>query len=62
MSVGSGGRLKPDVSATKGTLQVRWLNISRSAWLDPQTAQGGKILELKSPSCSIEFYRRRARL
>jgi hypothetical protein len=45
-----GGRVKLDVSAAKGSLQVRWLDIARSVWQESQQIQGGATLELKSPA------------
>ncbi len=44
-----GGAVTLDVSAAQGPLEVRWLDISRSAWQQPQTTQGGGTLELKTP-------------
>ena len=44
-----GGAVKLDVSAADGPLEVRWLDIERSAWQPPQTADGGGTLELKTP-------------
>jgi hypothetical protein len=44
-----GGQVTLDVSAAMGTLQVRWLDINRSAWQDPQTVESSGILELKPP-------------
>jgi hypothetical protein len=44
-----GGEVKLDVSEAKGTLQVRWLDIDRSRWQEPQTVTGGGTLELKTP-------------
>jgi hypothetical protein len=44
-----GGQVTLDVSEAKGTLQVRWLDISRSAWQEPQTVDAGGTLELKTP-------------
>jgi len=44
-----GGLVKLDVSTAKGTLQVRWLDISRNAWQQPQSVTGGGTLELKTP-------------
>jgi hypothetical protein len=43
------GLVKLDVSAAGESLQVRWLDISRSAWHEPQTIRGGATLELKTP-------------
>lgn len=44
-----GGQVTLDVSAARGSLQVRWLDISRSRWQEPQTVDGGGTLELKTP-------------
>ena len=44
-----GGAVTLDVSAAQGPLEVRWLDISRSAWQKPQTTQGGGTLELQTP-------------
>jgi hypothetical protein len=44
-----GGQVRLDVSAAKGTLQVRWLDITRSTWQQPHTVDGGGTLELKTP-------------
>ncbi len=44
-----GGAVKLDISAAEAKLQVRWLDISRSAWQDPQTVDGGGTLELRTP-------------
>jgi hypothetical protein len=44
-----GGAVKLDVSAAKGPLQVRWLDIDRNTWQEPQTVAGGGTLELKTP-------------
>lgn len=43
------GAVRLDISVAKGKLQVRWLDISRNAWQEPQTVTGGGILELKTP-------------
>ncbi len=45
-----GGSVKLDVSEAKGNLQVRWLDINRSAWREPQVVDGGGTLELETPS------------
>ena len=45
----AGGAVRLDVSATPGTLQVRWLDVGRSAWQAPQTVAGGATLELRTP-------------
>jgi hypothetical protein len=44
-----GGAVKLDVSAVQGGLQMRWLDIGRSAWLEPQPAPAGGVLDLKTP-------------
>ena len=44
-----GGAVKLDVSKAQGPLQVRWLDVSRSAWQDSRTVEGGGILALKTP-------------
>lgn len=44
-----GGDVKLDVTAAKGALQVRWLEIARGAWQEAQTAEGGGMLDLKTP-------------
>jgi hypothetical protein len=44
-----GGQVTLDVSGDKGTLQVRWLDISRSAWQEPRIADGGGTLGLRAP-------------
>jgi hypothetical protein len=44
-----GGAVTLDVSAAKGKLEVRWLDISRSAWQERQTVDGGGTLELRTP-------------
>jgi hypothetical protein len=44
-----GGAVKLDVSAAGGPLSVRWLDINRTAWRDPQTAAGGGMLALTTP-------------
>jgi hypothetical protein len=45
-----GGTVQLDVSAAQGTLQVRWLDIARGVWHEPQQIQGGATLELKTPA------------
>jgi hypothetical protein len=45
----NGGEVKLDVSAAREPLQVRWLDIDRGAWQEPQTVDGGGTLELKTP-------------
>lgn len=44
-----GGAVKLDVSAARGSLKVRWLDIARSEWRETQTLAGGRELELKAP-------------
>ncbi len=44
-----GGAVKLDVSAAQGALQVRWLDVARNAWQQPQTVTAGATLELKTP-------------
>jgi len=44
-----GGAVKLDVSEARGNLQVRWLDIARSTWQEPQTVDGGGTLELRTP-------------
>jgi hypothetical protein len=44
-----GGAVTLDVSAARGSLQVRWLDIDRSTWQEPQTVDGGGTLELWTP-------------
>jgi hypothetical protein len=44
-----GGQVKLDVSAAQRPLQVRWLDISRSAWQAVQTVGSAGTLELKTP-------------
>ncbi|MDI6451073.1 hypothetical protein [Anaerobaca lacustris] len=44
-----GGEVTLDVSAARGTLQVRWLDIRRSAWGQSQTVPTTGTLELKTP-------------
>ena len=38
-----------DVSGVKAELQVRWLEIARTAWQPPRDARGGGTLELNAP-------------
>jgi hypothetical protein len=45
-----GGEVKLDVSAARGTLEVRWLDIARSTWQKSQTVGASKTLDLKSPN------------
>ncbi len=44
-----GGAVTLDVSAAKNKLQVRWLDINRSKWQGPRSADGGGTLELQTP-------------
>jgi hypothetical protein len=44
-----GGAVTLDLSAARGSLQVRWLDIHRSAWQEPETVTGGGAREMKSP-------------
>lgn len=44
-----GGQVRLDISAAKQSLQVRWLDISRSTWQEPQTVDGGGTWELRTP-------------
>jgi hypothetical protein len=43
------GAVKLDVSAAKGSIEIRWLDIARNVWQKRQTASGGGELELKTP-------------
>jgi hypothetical protein len=43
------GQVTLDVSAARGSLQVRWLDIAASEWQDEQTVGGGGTIELKAP-------------
>jgi hypothetical protein len=45
-----GGEVKLDVSAVPGSLEVRWLDINRSRWQEPETVPGGGTLELQAPA------------
>ena len=38
-----------DVSAVQGSFRVRWLDIARSTWQEPQIVSGGRTLHLKTP-------------
>jgi hypothetical protein len=38
-----------DVSASKGSLQLRWLEITRSVWQEPQSITSVGSLKLKTP-------------
>ena len=44
-----GGAVRLDVSAARGSLQVRWLDINRSAWQEPQTVTDAGTLQLTTP-------------
>ncbi len=44
-----GGAVKLDVSAAQGALEVRWLDVARSAWKQPQTVTAAATLELNAP-------------
>ncbi|MBE0537686.1 MAG: hypothetical protein IH624_18635 [Phycisphaerae bacterium] len=44
-----GGAVKLDASAAPGSLEVRWLDVTGSAWQAPLRQQGGGILELTTP-------------
>jgi hypothetical protein len=44
-----GGEVTLDASSAKGKMQVRWLDISRNAWQEPQTVDGGGTLKLRTP-------------
>jgi hypothetical protein len=37
-----GGEVSLDVSASKGTLQLRWLDIARSVWQEPQRSRAAE--------------------
>jgi hypothetical protein len=43
------GEVKLDVSAVRGELQVRWLDINRTVWSEPETVTANKTLTLKTP-------------
>jgi hypothetical protein len=45
----NGGQVTLDISAAKGTLQLRWLDIARNAWHEPQAVTAAGTLELKTP-------------
>ena len=45
-----GGEVKLDVSAVPGSLEVRWLDINRSRWQEPETVPGGGTLESQAPA------------
>lgn len=44
-----GGRVKLDISAARDTVEVRWLDVDRSAWQKPRKMPGGRTVELKTP-------------
>jgi hypothetical protein len=44
-----GGRVKLDVSEARGTLRVRWLDITGGSWREPLDVEGGGLLELETP-------------
>jgi len=44
-----GGHVKLDVSAARGKLGVRWLDIANSKWQQPQTTDASRPLDLKTP-------------
>ncbi len=44
-----GGEVELDVSAVRGSLQVRWLDVAHSAWREPQTVAASGTLELQAP-------------
>lgn len=44
-----GGAVKLDVSALQESVEVRWLDIARSAWRVPQIVRGDGKLQLKTP-------------
>lgn len=44
-----GGTVKLETSAAEGSLEVRWLDIARSAWQEPQIVSGGGKLKLETP-------------
>jgi hypothetical protein len=43
------GQVALDVSARQAAFEIRWLDIARSAWLEPQTADAAGRLPLKTP-------------
>ncbi len=45
-----GGQVKLDVSAVPGELQLRWLDINKRQWQEPQTVEGGGTVELQPPA------------
>jgi len=44
-----GGQVRLDVSAVRGKLGVRWLDIANSRWQQPQTTEASRLLDLKTP-------------
>ena len=44
-----GGAVTLDVSAAQGPLEVRWLDINRSAWQEPETVALNRALRLEAP-------------
>ncbi len=44
-----GGNVNLNVSGIQGKLQLRWLNINTSTWLEAQYAEGGGNISLQSP-------------
>jgi hypothetical protein len=44
-----GGQVNLDVSDTRGSLEIRWLDINRSAWQQPETVALSRALKLKAP-------------
>jgi hypothetical protein len=46
----NGGQANLDITPLKGMATVRWLDIMRSAWHDPQKVEAGKPIALASPS------------
>ena len=44
-----GGEVELDVSGANGMLQVRWVDIARSRWQEPQAVGGSETLEFKTP-------------
>jgi hypothetical protein len=45
----NGGSVNLDVSASQGSFQVRWLDIDRTRWHEPQTVSPNNTLRLKTP-------------
>lgn len=44
-----GGNVNLNVADTQGKLQLRWLNINTSTWLETQYAEGGGTITLQAP-------------